>query len=456
MAIASPPLEFIPPDFNPGVRQLAKLALPLVRRWKARIQEVRGENVERLAQLYRQFCDGETRLLVAFRHPQPTDPLCLASLMWELLPQVARQQAIDLPSPTHFHFIYDRGIPLWLGRGTGWAFSKLGGTSLRRGQLDWVGLRSARELLAFGRFPMAAAPEGATNGHNEIISPLEPGVAQLAFWAAEDLQKAGKSHSVAIVPLGIQYEFVSPPWRSIARRLQELEIACGLDSEGLDPDDFASPEDWLYPRLYRLGGRLVVLMEQFYARTYQQPLPHEGEMPQSNAELSERLQALLDAALQVSESYFHLRPKGSAIDRCRRVEQAGWERIYREEMKQPERLSAVERGLLDRIAAESQLRMWHMRLVEHFVAVTGDYVREKPTVERFADTLALLQETFNQICDRSQPLKPLGDRRVRLTVGDSLSTLDFWDTYTSGRRGSRQAVADLTQQLQGALEQTIR
>ncbi|WP_017659406.1 hypothetical protein [Baaleninema simplex] len=455
MAIASSPLEFIPPDFNPGVRQLAQLTFPILRRWKAGIQEVHGENVEQLAQLYRQFCDGEARLILAFRHPQPTDPLCLAALVWDLLPQTARERDIALPSPTHFHFIYDRGIPLWLGRGTGWTLSKLGGTSLRRGQLDWVGLRSARELLAFGRFPLAAAPEGATNGHNEIVSPLEPGVAQLAFWAMEDLQKAGKPDRVAIVPLGIQYEFVSPPWKAIARRLQALEIACGLDVNGSDTDR-ASPEEQLYPRLYRLGGRLLVLMEQFYARTYQQPLPHEGEMPQSNEELSERLQTLLDVALQVSESYFHLRTKGSPIDRCRRIEQAGWERIYREEMKQPGQLSAVERGLIDRIAAESQLRMWHMRLVEHFVAVTGGYVREKPTVERFADTLALVQETFNQICERSQPLKPLGDRRVRLTVGDPLSTSDFWDTYTSGRRGSRQAVADLTQALQGALEKTIR
>ncbi|WP_071599813.1 hypothetical protein [Mastigocladopsis repens] len=40
----------------------------------------------------------------------------------------------------------------------------------------------------------------------------------------------------------------------------------------------------------------------------------------------------------------------------------------------------------DRIAEEANLRMWHMRLVESFVAVTGNYVHEKPTAERFAET----------------------------------------------------------------------
>lgn len=62
---------------------------------------------------------------------------------------------------------------------------------------------------------MAAAPEGATNGLSEIISPLEPGIAQLGFWCAEDLQKQERSEQVLIVPVGIKYSYVSPPWRAI-------------------------------------------------------------------------------------------------------------------------------------------------------------------------------------------------------------------------------------------------
>jgi len=53
---------------------------------------------------------------------------------------------------------------------------------------------------------MTVAPEGATNGHSEIVSPLERGVAQLGFWCVEDLVKAGRSETVYIVPIGgIQY-----------------------------------------------------------------------------------------------------------------------------------------------------------------------------------------------------------------------------------------------------------
>lgn len=117
-----PPLEFLPADFDPMVLRAAKLALPGFRRWGAGIASVTGDRLEHLARLYEQFAAGELRLMLAFRHPNPSDPVGLATLMWELLPQAARQAGIALPSPTHFHFIYDRGIPLWLGRGTGWFF----------------------------------------------------------------------------------------------------------------------------------------------------------------------------------------------------------------------------------------------------------------------------------------------------------------------------------------------
>ena len=83
--------------------------------------------------------------------------------------------------------------------------------------------------------------------------------------------------------------------------------------------------------------------------------------------LSERLHNLLDTALRVAEEFFDLKPKGTLIDRCRRLEQAGWDHIYRLKPQS----STVQRGLADLVAEEASLRIWHMRIVESFVAVTG-------------------------------------------------------------------------------------
>jgi hypothetical protein len=113
----------------------------------------------------------------------------------------------------------------------------------------------------------------------------------------------------------------------------------------------------------------------------------------------------------------------------------------------------VERGLADRIAEEADLRLWHMRLVESFVSVTGHYVIEKPSFERFAETLLLLWEMVTRIKGKPAFQRPsLGTQSVQITVSAPLSVSDRWDAYKANRR---QAVAQLTQELQLALEKMI-
>ena len=469
-----PPLEFIPPAYNPLIVQGCQQILPWWLRFKTNISDIQAENVETLAQLFHQFQNQKVRFLLAFRHPNSNDPYCLGQLVWKLVPQVARQKGIPLKFPVHSHFIYDRGIPLWAGSGVGWLYSRLGGTPIVRGKIDRAGLRSARDLFANSQFPIAAAPEGATNGHNEIVSPLEPGIAQMGFWCIEDLHKAGRTdEKVLIVPIGIQYRYVNPPWEPLEKLLTQLEIDCGLPaSEPTNIADLAENSDpehqnqqFQYFRLIRLGSHLLSVMEQFYSRFYHQKLPQtttnlRSSLPETTANnsdneaTSDRLKTLLNVALQVAEEYFDLKPKGSLIDRCRRLEQAGWDYIYREDIKDIAALCPLERGLADRLAEEANLRMWHMRLVESFVSVTGRYVKEKLTAERLAETTLLLWDVLTRIKGGNPFGRPsLGKQQVQMTVGEPISVGDRWEGYQTSRRV---AVAELTQDLQSALEGMIK
>lgn len=453
---AQPPLTFIPPAFDPKVLTLARWLAPRWTRWHERITQVEAINVERLVELYRGFQQGQNRFLLAFRHPSPEDSYALARLLWYWVPRRADAMGINL-APVHAHFIYDRGIPLWAGPGVGWIYSKLGGTPIQRGKIDRQGLRSARNLFANGQFPLAAAPEGGNNGHSEVVSPLEPGIAQFGFWCMEDMEQAQRPEQVFLLPLGIAYRYLDPPWQPLEELLGSLEQDCGLTesvhtASALESDyaltgPAAEPIRRLYPRLYRLGEHLLGRMETYYQDFYGLPTSSQ------QAPLADRLQALLNEALQVAESYFQLSARGSVIERCRRIEQAGWDRIYREELGNSQALSAVDRGLADRIAEEASLRMWHMRLVEGFVAVTGNYVREKATAERFAETLLLLRDTIMLIQGRNPfPRPKLGRQAVRLTVGEPISVSDRKADYKANRR---QAVAQLTQDLQAALTSLI-
>ncbi|MEG3905120.1 1-acyl-sn-glycerol-3-phosphate acyltransferase [Microcoleus sp. B4-C5] len=470
-----PPLEFIPPAYNPLVMQGCKQILPWWLRFRTSISHVQAENVETLAELFHQFQNQKVRFLLAFRHPNSDDPYCLGQLIWKLVPQAARAKGIPLQFPVHSHFIYDRGIPLWAGAGVGWLYSQLGGTPIVRGKIDRAGLRSARNLFANSQFPIAAAPEGATNGHNEIVSPLEPGIAQMGFWCLEDLVKAGRTEKVLIVPIGIQYRYVNPPWQPLEKLLTQLENDCGLpplertdiaNLETANSDSENQNHKFQYLRLIRLGGHLLAVMEEFYSRFYHKQIqsstssltslfsPKITANDSDNEVMIARLKALLDVGLQVAEEYFNLKPKGSLIDRCRRLEQAGWEYIYREDIKDIAALSPLERGLADRLAEEASLRMWHMRLVESFVSVTGRYVAEQLTAERLAETTLLLWDVLARIKGGNPFGRPkLGKQQVQMTVGEPISVSDRWDRYQTSRR---LAVAELTQDLQSALEAMIK
>ncbi|MEO0770182.1 MAG: 1-acyl-sn-glycerol-3-phosphate acyltransferase, partial [Cyanobacteria bacterium J06649_4] len=412
-----------------------------------------ARNVETLAKLYSEFESGKKRILLAFRHPSTTDPFVLSQLLWRELPQTAQEMGLKL-GKTHAHFIYDRGIPLWAGRYLGWVFSKLGGVPIQRGKLDLQALKKARELLCEGRFPLAAAPEGGTNGHNEIVSPLEPGIAQMAFWCAEDIAARGSGESVVVLPIGIQYQYVKEPWAPLTELIGQLEKDTGL----------GKPQDLdLYGRLYRLAEHLLSLMEgyykEFYGVTFSQAEKSgadasssdefEPEADDCNPQLATRLSALMNEALQVAENYFGLRPKGTIIDRCRKLEQAGWSRIFREDT---ESLSEVELGLANRVAEEANLRMWHMRLVESFVAVTGCYVKEHPSANRFAETTLLLRDMVAKIKGEPVDSPSLGKQRAIVTVGEPIGIDARFADYKTKRRG---AIASLTADLQTALESMI-
>ncbi|MGB3297074.1 MAG: 1-acyl-sn-glycerol-3-phosphate acyltransferase [Phormidesmis sp.] len=445
---AQPALNFIPPRYSAGLRQVLQPFMPAVTAWKTDIAEVETHNVEALAKLYHEFKLGKTRILLAFRHPSPTDPYALSHLLWKDLPSTARQMGLKIGT-THSHFIYDRGIPLWAGSYLGWVFSRLGGIPIQRGKLDLTALKSARRLLLDGRFPLAAAPEGGNNSHNEIISPLEPGISQLAFWCAEDIEAAGRSESVVILPIGIQYQYLTPPWTQLENLIGQLEIDNGIGGHDVE---LPSQQVDLYKRLYQLAEHLLTLMESYYREFYGVSFSSLGcktDFAEPNDHLSERLQRLMDEALQVAEQYFKVRAKGSVIDRCRKLEQAGWDRIFREDAMS---LSAVERGLADRVAAEANLRMWHMRLVESFVAVTGCYVKEHPSADRFAETALLLRDMVAKIKGEKVLRSRLGKQRAIVTVGEPIEVSSRLADYQTKRRG---AIMALTKDLRLGMESLI-
>jgi hypothetical protein len=114
----------------------------------------------------------------------------------------------------------------------------------------------------------------------------------------------------------------------------------------------------------------------------------------------------------------------------------------------------MDRGLADRWAEETERQLWHMRLVESFVAVSGRYVKDHPSQERFADTLLILWDTMARIKGSNPAKRPrLGPRRAVVRIGEPLTINGA--RLAAYRADRRAAVAALTAELQGRLEGLI-
>ena len=150
--------------------------------------------------------------------------------------------------------------------------------------------------------------------------------------------------------------------------------------------------------------------------------------------------------LAKAESHFGLKAAGTLQERCRRIEQAAWDRIYREGV---DRLPPLERSIADWEAREADLQLSRMRLVEHFICVTGQSISDEPNFDRLAEMLLLVEETIGWIEDRPWKSSPsLGPQRVELNLGGPMAIRPRLLSY---RQNRRKAVQHFMADLQEAL-----
>ncbi len=472
-AQARPALKFLPQAFNLHIWRGVKFLLPFWLKYQLAIATFESANIETLAQHYQDVQQGKSRILIAFRHPSTADPFTMAYLMWYLLPRTAKKAGIKLKAPVHSHFLYDRGVALWAGNIVNWLFPKLGGSSIFRGKADREGLRAARQILSESCFPLSIAPEGGTNEHSELISPLEPGVAQLGFWCQEDLIKANRTESVWIIPLSIRYQYLNPPWEQLSTLMDHIERDVGVSPRSAQPSGLiADPRaDYLYGRLLHVGAEFLTQVESFYEQNYQKNFnnptlqapeaadaianhPSAVDLLTENAQIVTRLQNGLNQVLEVSESFFNLKPKGNLMDRCRKLEQAAWDRMFLEHIDQ---LSPVERGLANWNAAEASLRLGHMRLAERLICLTQTYIIEKPSADRFAEVFLLLWRISTWLKGESSNKTPnLGKRKAIIEVCKPISISDRWSEYAKNRSSARNMVQSVTQDLHRTLASVVQ
>jgi len=447
-----PPLKVYPPKINQFVLKIIRLLTPFWLRWQCGIKQIETRYVDRLVEVTKKFQDGKARYILAFRHPTTDDPFGMLYMLAYAVPEQARDMGIKLANTPHSSFVYDRGISMWAGDYINWLFPALGGISIFRGKLDRPALNLIRQQITSGESPLSMAPEGGTNGKSELVAELEPGIAQIGFWAAEDLLKEGRTEEMLIVPVGIQYEYSSAAWGKIDETIAAIEKECGITKPAITTAT-------RYQRLYDLGSYLVQWVSDYYKTFYGNYARKDKDVADSD-DLATRIEDLADRILSVAEMSFGIKAKGSPIDRCRRLEQAGWDRIFRNDLKDIEQLSQVERCFADQLALEANYSNWHMKIAESIIGVTSDYVRQHPSPSRYIEVLKLMWSVLKRVTERNsdsvfKETPNFGDRKVILSVAEPISVSERLSEYQSSRTAAKECNRKLTEEIHSAMKNLV-
>ena len=442
-----PPLRFVPPRYRHALFRLVAAIYPLYLRFGLKIRRVEVEGIESLVEHYRQFQDHKIRLIIAFRHPHVDDGAIMAWLLGGMAARAAKREARKegkrrLARRPFGYFVYDRGAPLWAGAFIGWLLPRMGAISVFRGKLDSHGFEEIRNVIANADQPLAIAPEGAVSYSERYAAPLETGVAHFAFWCVRDLLAATRTEQVVILPVTPSYRHGRDAGRGLERIASYLERECGLPASTGQP----------IPRRLRIAAHTLFRTTELYYKRFhpvtsesiaeeplELPAHAEADCPESRfrSSESERVEAIVEAALSTAEHRLGLSSDGEPIPRVRRIEQACWDRIYREDIADIESLPPLDRALADRVALETSLTMRHLQLADIMVYLSELSVPDEAEVDELAEAASNLAGIVARLKGGDISSTPrMGSRSITYRIGTPLSVSARWPAYRSNRQAA--------------------
>jgi 1-acyl-sn-glycerol-3-phosphate acyltransferase len=277
-----------------------------------------------------------------------------------------------------------------------------GGFSIDREGADMRAFRQAVEILQSRPNPLIVFPEGDVYHINDRITPFREGPAAMALVAARK-----GSRPIVCIPCAMKYRYTEDPTPELLRLMDDLERALYWRPR----PDRALPE-----RIYRLAEGALALKELEYLGC-----SGSGPVPQ-------RIRTLVEAILAPIEERRGADPGDSTVpERVKTMRQRTIAHMQ-ELAEESEERRTCERDLED------------LFLVVQLFSYPGDYVAERPTVERIAETLDKFEEDVLGL----KTATVRGARAATVTFGEPIPV--------EAGRGKRSAASDLTHALEARVQ----
>jgi len=303
---------------------------------------LQGEH--RLFQAFKRALAGESRCIIAFRHPNGGEPQLLSWFFLFKLRTLARRKGVRFARWPHAVFVYGYEVVRWGGWIARFIMPNLGAMPIHHSKMDSKGMASIYKSIMEGPYPVALAPEGQVSYTTDEIPRLEPGVIRIGFSAADRLAESGSDCPIEILPLSVHFRF--GPWGKLTLKLllRKIEKFCGYPCRKEIP---------FTERLRRCRDHLLKVNEERYNIQSDESAPFE-----------ERLEKVMYAALEKSEQMLGIKSEGDFFARMYRVRQLCWDRIYLPDIESFKNLSSVEQNVLNLQAGEAWHIGRHMELVD--------------------------------------------------------------------------------------------
>jgi 1-acyl-sn-glycerol-3-phosphate acyltransferase len=359
--IIDKPYVFVPPHRGTFWASILRLFL----RWRLRraydLRSVECRGAEKLKASY----DAGHGIILAPNHCRPYDPMVMNVMCTDagVLPYFMASWHL---------FMQDRVMA--------WSLPRLGCISIYREGLDRQALNMAIEVIEQESRPLIVFAEGYVSRHNDLLNPLNEGVAFIARSAAKKRAAAAKPSQVVVHPVALRY-LVEGDVRAIVEPvLTEIETRLTWRCH---------KHLRIEERIAKVGSALLALKEIEITGAAQ-----TGTIP-------ERLQKLIDAILiPIEKEWLKGRPETHTVARVIKL-----------------RMALLPDMVKGDITEAEKARRWRLLadlyLAQQLSCYPPDYLAASPTPERLLETVERYEE------DLKDDVRPLPHRAI-ITMGDAI------------------------------------
>jgi 1-acyl-sn-glycerol-3-phosphate acyltransferase len=286
---------------------------------------------------FKRVLSGESRCLIAFRHPDGREPQLLAWFFFFKLKALAAKKSIRFPIKPHAIFIYGYEVARWGGPFARFFMPNIGAIPIHHTKVDSKGMARIYKAVTDGPYPIVLAPEGQVSYTTDAVPRLESGSIRIGLQAAAQLAEKNLNCPVEILPLSIFFRYGSAGKRAMEKLLKKTEKICNFSQH--------KSSLGFHERLKRCRDYILEVNEKRYKINIDTSLSFET-----------RLEQVINSALGTAERLLGIKSEGEFFQRLYKVRHLCWDRIYLPGIKSLDNMTSIERSIKDLEAGEA----WHI------------------------------------------------------------------------------------------------